>query len=233
MNMLKDDIKGATMTPATGLQGRIYALTERDITGVQPKVFEASATEYKEASKAGSVIERRLGVRIQEVQNSIPEYKEAPGRVVLNAIGNEFGHFAAALKAKSEGKYVVVPREDGVTERGIFSGTKEEPKREGMWIEKDKENRVRQIGSFQGGKPNGSFRTFRPDGSAESASYFKEGVQQGAEYQYNEKSEVIHKKEFVDGVEVNAADVDPVKAKEKRAEVAAQKHAMKNLKIGR
>ena len=218
---------------AEGIQGRILVVDEKNAKALDVEGLQKKEAEFRAAAKAGSDIPRWMGARLGEAKKEIPDLKDAGGRQIARAYADDYHHFSEVVKARREGRYLEFRNEDGSRERGIVSGSAGEQAREGLWVMKDGDGRVRQIATFQNGKPNGSIRNYREDGSMESSAYFKDGVQQGTAYQYNAESKPIHKEVWENGQRKSEESVDPTKVAEEKNNRAAQFRAMNSMRVGR
>jgi hypothetical protein len=233
MTMLNHDLKGRDSKPAEGLSGRIYALDEKNAKALLPETMSKKTAQWGEIAKAGSQFPQWAGSEVGKLKEKIPEFNGLAARAIAKSVANEYAHFQDVLVAKSRGAYREFPAPDGTTERGIVSGEGADLKREGLWIQKDQDGRVREIGSFKDGQPNGAFREYRQDGSLSASAYFKEGVQTGVAYQYNEKSEPILKTEFEGGKAKEPITIDPVAVKKEKAERQADWQAQQSFTLAR
>jgi antitoxin component YwqK of YwqJK toxin-antitoxin module len=231
-------IKDITLTgreskAAEGLAGRIYALDEKNAQAIKSESMKQQSNKWNEISKAGSTFPQWAGSEVAKLKEKIPEFNGLAPRAVAKSVSNEYGHFEKVVEAKAKGMYREFATAAGGTERGIVSGTGENLVREGMWIERDAQNRVREIGSFVAGKPEGAFREYREDGSLSQSAYFKNGVQTGQAYKYNEKSEPIERVEFENGQAKEATKIDPVAVKQAQADRFAERKAQQSFTLAR
>jgi hypothetical protein len=231
--LLTTKIESDKVKPAEGMAGRIYTLDEKNAKAIKPELFHGRADQWGEVSKAGSTFHGWAGTEVGKVTNQIPEFGHMHPRQVAKAISNEYSHLAEVAEAKAAGNYVTLKTEQGSLTGIVSRGENNQIKQEGLWIARDTENRIREIGQFKGGEASGAFKQYREDGTPSASAYFKDGIQAGTAYKYNEKGEAIERTEFKDGVAQEAQTVDPVAEKAKKAEYAAQKNAMNSLKIGR
>lgn len=232
-DMLHRDLDGEGK-PALGIQGRIVSFDEKSAKALSADAIGKKASEYREASRADSQIPRWMGATLGEAKKNIPDLNQAGGRTIARAYANDLEHVGKVLDARKEGLYREFEAADGTRERGIVSREEPgKPKREGMWLSYDEENRVRQIATFKQGKPHGQVMNFAEAGHLESRAMYENGQLNGMAYTYNSKGQITHKAEHESGKQKWAKDVDPVQDEVEKASRQAQFRAMNSMKIGR
>jgi hypothetical protein len=214
--MLETQLTGPSKN-ASGIQGRMFSIDEGNAQKLRTDVLLEKGNEFRDAAKAGSEIPKHMYALIGDAKKSFSDLKESAGRTIAKAYADDYDHFAKVVQARTDGRYLEYTQANGTRERGIVAEVNGEKAREGMWIARDDQGRLRQLGSFREGKPHGSFRDFREDGSMESSKYFENGAQKGTAYKYDEKSRVIHKETWENGQKMKEEAVDPEKAAASRA----------------
>ena len=230
IDMSADIDANRELKPVKGIVGRMYKLDESDVKKLDSSILTQKSEEFIKAAANTKSIPRWMGGRIDEARQR-PEFASEDAKTILKAFADDTQHVNRSLKAVKEERYVQIANSNGSTEVGEIVNTQNRT-REGMWVGRDQEGRVRQTAQFKEGKLDGIVRNYRENRSIESTNFYRNGVIDGTARQFNEKGEVIHRSVYEGGKLIETKVVDPAKEAADKAQRQAEFRTMSALKMG-